>query len=95
LKDLLSYLQVLVMFAGLLLLGQAGVYLLSFGKHESNAVYRFFRFLTSPVVSVTRKITPAKVADRHVGVVAFLLLFWVFFALALAIPMVIKRGVTP
>jgi hypothetical protein len=92
LKDFLSYLQVLVMFAGLLLVGQGGVYLLSFGKHESNAVYRFFRFLTSPVVSITRKITPSKVADRHLGFVAFLLLFWIFFALAVAIPIVMKRG---
>jgi len=67
----LGVLQLLVMYAGLLLLG-----------------YRFFRFLTSPVTRVVRRITPARVADRHVPVVAFFLLFWIYFALAVAIPQV-------
>lgn len=71
----------LVKFAGLLLIGQLLVYVLSFGRHESNAVYRAFRFMTSPVVGVVRRITPAKVADRHVPVVSFMLLFWVWVAL--------------
>jgi len=84
----LGVLQLLVMYAGLLLLGQGMVYLLSFGRQEDNAVYRFFRFLTSPVTRVVRRITPARVADRHVPVVAFFLLFWIYFALAVAIPQV-------
>ena len=87
-RQALGMLQALVLFAGMLLLGQGMVYFMSFGRHEDNAVYRFFRFLTSPVVNVTRRITPARVQDRHVPVVAFFLLFWVFFALAVAIPMV-------
>lgn len=68
----------LVKFAGLLLIGQALVYSMSFGRHETNPIYRMFRFLTSPVVRVVRLITPAKVADRHVPVVSFLLLFWLW-----------------
>jgi len=71
----------LVKLVGLLLIGQLLVYVLSFGRHESNAVYRALRFLTSPVVGLVRRITPAKVADRHVPVVSFLLLFWVWAAL--------------
>ncbi len=66
-------------FAGLLLIGQGLVYVLSFGKHEANAVYRFFRLITSPVVKGARLITPAKVDDRHVPFVAFAILFWVWF----------------
>jgi len=84
----LGILQLLVMYAGLLLLGQGMVYMLSFGRHDGNAVYRFFKFLTSPVTRMVRRITPAKVADRHVPVVAFFLLFWVYFALAVVIPQV-------
>lgn len=84
----LGILQLLVMYAGLLLLGQGMVYMLSFGRHDGNAVYRFFKFLTSPVTLMVRRITPAKVADRHVPVVAFFLLFWIYFALAVAIPQV-------
>jgi hypothetical protein len=88
LVNVLGVVQLLVMYAGLLLLGQGLVYLLSFGRHEGNAVYRFFRFLTSPVTRTVRYITPAKVADRHVAVVAFFLLFWIYFALAVTIPWV-------
>ncbi len=71
-------------FAGLLLLGQGLVYALSFGKHEANAVYKFFRLITSPVVRGARLITPAKVADKHVPFVAFMLIFWVWLFLTYA-----------
>lgn len=74
----LALVHEVVKFIGLLLIGQLLVYLFSFGRHDSNPVYRLFRFLTSPVVAAVRWITPAKVADRHVPVVSFLLLFWVW-----------------
>lgn len=74
----LALVHELVKFAGILLIGQLLVYALSFGRHENNPVYRLFRFLTSPVVRAVRLVTPAKVADRHVPVVSFLLLFWVW-----------------
>jgi len=45
-------------------------------------VYKMFRLVTSPVVKVTRIITPAKVADKHVPVVALLLLFWIWLFLS-------------
>jgi hypothetical protein len=71
----------LVKFIGLLLIGQGLVYVMSFGRHERNPVYRTFRFLTSPVVWGVRRITPAKVANHHVPVVSFFLMFWVWVAL--------------
>lgn len=77
----LALLHELVKFAGLLLIGQGLVFVFSFGRHETNPIYRFFRFLTSPLTRATRAITPARVADRHLPVVAFLLLFWLWFAL--------------
>ena len=69
-------------FAGLLLVGQGLVYVLSFGKHEVNAVYRMFRLLTSPIVRAARVITPNKVSDRHVPFVALMLLFWIWLFLS-------------
>lgn len=69
-------------FAGLLLIGQGLVYALSFGKHEANAVYKMFRLITSPVVRVTRVITPKKVANHHVPFVALMLLFWIWLFLS-------------
>ena len=83
---LLNVVYTLAAFAMLLLLGQFLVRVMSFGRHEENAVYRFFRFLTSPVVRATRMITPGKVSDTHVPVVAFLLLFWICFGLAVLLP---------
>ena len=85
-KILLSYAQILVLYAGLLLLGQGLVYVACFGRHETNPVYRFFRFLTSPLVKAVRPITPKKVAERHLPVVAFFVLFWLFFAIAVLLP---------
>lgn len=73
--------KALVEFAGLLLLGQALVFLLSFGRHEANPIYRFLRFMTRPVVLPARYITPKFVLDQHVPAVSFFLLFWLWVAL--------------
>jgi len=89
---LLNIVYTLAAFSLLLLAGQGMVRLLSFGRHEENAVYRFFRFLTSPVVKVVRRITPGKVADMHVPVVAFFLLFWICLALAVILPRMVAGG---
>lgn len=84
--QVLSVAYSLAAFAMLLLAGQLLVRLMSFGRHEQNAVYRLFRLLTSPVVRITRMITPSRVSDTHVPVVAFLLLFWICVALAVSLP---------
>ncbi len=73
--------KALIEFAGLLLLGQGLVFLLSFGRHESNPIYRFLRFLTGPVVRPMRAITPRFVVDQHVPAIALFILFWVWVAL--------------
>jgi hypothetical protein len=76
--DPVALLKGLVEFAAFLLIAQGGIFVLSFGTHERNPVYRAVRFLTSPVTRVVRRLTPARVADRHVPIVAFLLLFWLW-----------------
>jgi uncharacterized protein YggT (Ycf19 family) len=90
----LGYVQVMAIYVGMMIVGQGAVYLLSFGKHETNAMYKLFKLITSPVVNFVRKITPAKVADKHVPLVAFFLLFWVYFGLAVYIPMLVKGSVS-
>jgi hypothetical protein len=72
----------LVEFAALLIVGQGAVYLLSFGRHEQNFVYRFMRLLTSPVVRAARWVTPGVIIDRHVPAVALFMLFAVWALLA-------------
>jgi uncharacterized protein YggT (Ycf19 family) len=92
-NTILGYVYVLAAFAALLLVGQGMVYVLSFGRHENNAIYSLFKLLTSPVTKIVRRITPAKVADKHVPIVAFFLLFWVCLGFALYFGGVHKPGV--
>jgi uncharacterized protein YggT (Ycf19 family) len=82
----LGYVQVMAIYIGMLLIGQGAVYLLSFGKHESNAVYKLFTLVTSPVLKLVRLITPSQVSDKHLPFVGFLLMFWIAFGLAVFIP---------
>lgn len=89
---MLALLHELVKFAGLILLAQGLVFVFSFGRHEGNPVYRFLRFLSSPVTRVVRRITPALVVDRHVPVVAFMLLFWAWLALIFVRRALILQG---
>jgi hypothetical protein len=47
-------------------------------------VYKVFQIVTGPVVRAVRFITPRIIVDRHVPVVAFFLLFWLWIVLAYA-----------
>ena len=59
------------------------------GRHN-NVVYRLLGFLLSPVTKAVRVITPAKIADQHVPVVAFAMLFWLYVVL-IAARLYVKR----
>jgi uncharacterized protein YggT (Ycf19 family) len=91
-ETFLRVVQGLAMYAAVLLAGQGFIYVLSFGRAEANAVYRFIRLLTSPVTKVVRLITPKKIADQHVPFVAFFLLFWLWFFLAVRFGSAIKAA---
>ena len=88
--------KALAEFAILLLLARGVVFVISFGRHEVNPIYRFLRFLTSPVVRVARAIAPRFVVDQHVPAMALILLFWIWVGLKFAqIPyqgMLLMRG---
>jgi hypothetical protein len=77
----LAVIHEMVKLIGLLLMAQLLVYILSFGRHETNSIYRGLRFLTSPVTKLVRLITPRLIADRHVPFVAFFIAFWAWAAL--------------
>jgi len=76
-------LRALVEVAGYFLLGQGLLYVLAGGRRDRNPVYRLFQLLTSPVVTLTRAITPRQVIDRHVPIVGFFILLWMWIGLAL------------
>jgi DNA phosphorothioation-dependent restriction protein DptG len=74
----------MVMLVGILYISQFVVGIFNWPARENNAIYRFFRFLTSPITKAVRAITPEKVQDKHVPAVAFFLLFWLYIALFFA-----------
>jgi hypothetical protein len=76
--------KALVELAGFFLLGQGLIYLLTGNKREQNLAYQILCVLTGPVIRVTRSITPKAVVDRHIPLVAFLILFWVWVLLSWA-----------
>ncbi len=79
---LVSVIRSLVEVAGLFLLGQGVLYVLAGAGRDRNVVYQLFRIVTRPVIAIVRAITPRVVIDRHLPVVAFFLLFWLWIALA-------------
>lgn len=85
---LVSVLRALVEVAGFFLVGQGLLYVLAGSSREKNVLYQLFRVVTNPVVKVVRFITPKQIVDKHVPVVTFFLLFWLWIALAYA-----RRGI--
>ena len=75
---LLSLVQLLLYIPLLALVGQAVLFVLAGPKRDTNLFYRLLQLLSKPFTALVRKLTPAKVADRHVPVVTFLLLLIVY-----------------
>lgn len=79
-----SVLKALVEIAGMALLSQGLIGLLAGKARQDNFVYRLLRIVTAPILKIARAITPRFVADRHLGLAAFFLLFWLWVALIYA-----------
>lgn len=67
-------LKALTEVAAVGMLGQGVLYILAGSRREQNLVYQLFKTITSPVMRATRFITPRIVLDRHIWLVAVLLL---------------------
>lgn len=73
-----SIFKLVAEIALLALLGQGVLALLAGAKREQNMFYQLLQVLTGPFLRGTRLITPKVVIDRHVPIVAALLLFFVW-----------------
>lgn len=65
----------------LALLGQWVLGLLGPATRDGNPFYRVLQVVGQPFVWLARRLSPRWVLDRHVPLVAFVLLLWVWFAL--------------
>ena len=70
----LNIIQLVIYIALLALLGQGVLYVLAGAKRQDNFFYQLLQLISKPFTAPVRKLTPAKVADRHVPVVTFFLL---------------------
>ena len=76
------------------LVGQGVLALLAGRKRDSNFFYQLFQVLTGPFVRGARLITPRIVLDRHVPLVAFLLLAFTWLvATGYRIQMCVQIGI--
>jgi hypothetical protein len=78
---MLSFLNIaqLVLYIALLALaGQAVLFVLAGPKREQNIFYQLLQIVSKPFTLLVRKITPQQVADRHVPVATFFLLFIIY-----------------
>ena len=81
---IVSVLKALVEIAAMALLAQGLIGLLSGKAKQNNFVYRLFQVVTAPIYKAVRAITPKFVADRHIGLACFFILFWMWIALIYA-----------
>lgn len=79
----LNLLQLLLYIPLLALIGQGLLYVLAGPRRESNFFYRLLQLLSKPFTLVVRKLTPSKVADRHVPVVTLFLVFIAYVVVTL------------
>ncbi|MDO9112323.1 MAG: hypothetical protein Q7U63_00845 [Polaromonas sp.] len=75
-----STLKLIAEIALLALFGQWVLGLLAGAKKEGNLFYQILQIVGKPFVVAARFITPKQIIDRHVPLVAFLLLLFVWIA---------------
>jgi len=78
-----SIFKLLAEVALLALLGQGVLALLAGAKREQNMFYQMLQIVTRPVLRAARFVAPKVVLDRHVPLVAALLLFFIWLVATL------------
>jgi hypothetical protein len=81
---IISALKALVEIAALSLVAQGMIGFLSGAARQQNLFYRLFQIVTAPIIRMVRIITPRFIADSYLGLLSFILLFWLWVALIYA-----------
>jgi hypothetical protein len=91
---LMSSIKLVAEIALLSLAGQWLLGLLAGQRRDSNLFYQLLGMLTKPFVWVARAVTPKLVLDRHVPLVAFLLLAFAWLVATMSkISLCLQSGV--
>jgi hypothetical protein len=78
-----STLKLIAEIALMALFGQWILGLLAGAKKDANLFYQVLQIVGKPFVAASRFITPKQIIDRHVPLVAFLLLLFIWIAATL------------
>ncbi len=78
-----NVIKLIAEIALLALLGQWVLGLLAGARKDQNLFYQILQIIGRPFVAIARILSPKVVLDRHVPLVAFLLLFFVWLAATL------------
>ena len=85
--------KALVELAGMFMLGRGLLYVLAGRKRAGNMFYQVMCIVTDPVLKAARWITPRLILDRHIPMVAVILLAWIWIAIVfLALPQMCNSG---
>ena len=79
--EIIVVLKALTEVAGVAMIGQGVLYAVAGAKRDQNPFYVIFKSVSSPVMKVTRWITPRIVLDRHLWLVALFLLIVLWIGL--------------
>ena len=94
---MLLWVNVLKLLSEIALMALAGQFVLGVlagRQRDTNLFYQLFAVLTRPLISGARLITPRVVIDRHLPLVAFLVLVFVWLAATLTkIDICVRIGV--
>lgn len=94
---MLTVVSILKLVAEIALLALAGQWLLGLlagAKRDQNVFYQLLQVVTRPFVAGARFITPRFILDRHLPMVAFLVLLFVWLGVTVAkINICLKIGV--
>jgi hypothetical protein len=80
---IISMLRAVVEIAGMFVLGQGLLWVFGPRAREGNFVYDLFRRGNTPIYKGVRRITPRFIHDRHIGIVTFLVLTWIWLGLGM------------
>jgi uncharacterized protein YggT (Ycf19 family) len=75
-----SALRAITEVVGYTFIGQGVLALFAGANRERNFIYQLLRAVTNPIVKVVRFVTPKIIADQHMPLVAFFVIFWLWVA---------------
>jgi hypothetical protein len=93
--EIIVVLKALTEVAGVAMIGQGVLYAVAGAKRDQNPFYVIFKTISSPVMKLTRWITPRIVLDRHLWLVALFLVIVLWIGLTIMKISIVLQNTPP